>query len=103
MTLGDLETVARYAIPLLVIVMNDRAYGAERHFLDLTDQPHRHSQFPDIDFAGVAGSLGLEAATVWTPDELEALTPRLRAPLEQPLLLDCKIDPALRAGWLEEL
>ncbi len=103
MTLGDLETVARCRLPLLIVVMNDCAYGAERHFLDLAGLSHRHAQFPDVDFAMLAGSLGLRAARVDSLSDLDALSETLRENLETPLLIDCKTDPALRAEWLDEL
>ena len=62
MTLGELETVERYRLPIAVVVMNDAAYGAERHFLDLDGLPHRTSQFPATDFAPIASALGLRSA-----------------------------------------
>jgi thiamine pyrophosphate-dependent acetolactate synthase large subunit-like protein len=83
--------------------MNDCAYGAERHFLDLAGLSHRHAQFPDVDFAMLAGSLGLRAARVDSLSDLDALSETLRENLETPLLIDCKTDPALRAEWLDEL
>lgn len=102
MTLGDLETIVRYQLPLLIIVMNDCAYGAERHFLDLAGLPHEHAQFPDLDFAALADSLGLQAKTIDSLSELQSIRQQISTRLTAPLLLDCKIDPALRAEWLEE-
>src|SRR3546814_777716 len=58
MTLGELETVAREGIPLIIILMNDCAYGAELHFLKERDAPVNLSVFPDIDFAPVAEAFG---------------------------------------------
>jgi thiamine pyrophosphate-dependent acetolactate synthase large subunit-like protein len=103
MSLGDLETVARYGIPLVIVVMDDRALGAERHFLDLMGVSHQQSVFGDVDFAGVARALGIESETVRSPDDLRALAPRLSQPRSEPLLLDCKIRGDLRARWLEEI
>jgi thiamine pyrophosphate-dependent acetolactate synthase large subunit-like protein len=102
MTLGDLETAVRFQLPLVAVVMNDRAYGAERHFLDLEGLPHHHSQFNDIDFAAVAGGLGMEAVTIRSTADVQACAPRLTQP-ETPLLLDCKINGAVRAQWLVDL
>ncbi|HEY1488445.1 MAG TPA: thiamine pyrophosphate-binding protein, partial [Micromonosporaceae bacterium] len=64
MSLGELETLARIDVPLLVIVMNDSAYGAERHFLELRGLSGKVAQFPDTDFGPVAEALGVSAATV---------------------------------------
>jgi len=87
MSLGDLETAARYRIPLLVVVMNDRAFGAERHVLTDAGRSGHHVEFPDVDFAAVASALGIPARTIRRPEDLEALA----GVLEGPLLLDCKL------------
>jgi thiamine pyrophosphate-dependent acetolactate synthase large subunit-like protein len=103
MTMGDLETVARLGVPLLIVVLNDHAYGAERHLLDLAGHPHHRSQFPDTDFAAVGAGLGMVAATIRTAADLARHASTLAAPLDEPMLLDCKIMPELRATWMEEL
>jgi acetolactate synthase-1/2/3 large subunit len=102
MTLGDLETVARYRLPLTMVVMNDRAYGAERHLLDIFDLPNGLAKFPDTDFAAVAAALGIEAATVRRVGDLASVAAKLGGGTE-PLLLDCKILPDLRASWIDEV
>jgi thiamine pyrophosphate-dependent acetolactate synthase large subunit-like protein len=103
MTLGDLVTVAEGAVPLLIVVLNDQAYGAERHLLDLAGTANHMSRFGDIEFAEVASGLGLRAATIRRASDLDALAATLREPLTEPLLLDGKIVPDLRARWMEEL
>ena len=101
MTLGELETAAREDIPLVVIVINDSAYGAELHFLKMRDMPVARSVFADIDFAPVAEAFGFEAYTVRTLEELRALAPVLRKPAG-PMLLDCKVNAAVAAGYHTE-
>ena len=101
MTLGELETIERYRLPIAVVVMNDAAYGAERHFLDLDGLPHRTSQFPATDFAPIASALGLRSATIRTVGDLhECASLVCESGL---LLLDCKIRPDVRANWIDEL
>ena len=102
MTLGDLATVARYPLPLVIVVLNDQSYAAERHFLDLHLKQHDRSLHPDIDFSAVAEALGIESATVRTVDNLRSQAARLAEIREQPLLLDCKITPT-RSNWIEEI
>ena len=101
MTLGELETVAREDLPLVIVLMNDCAYGAELHYLKMRDMPIGMSVFPDIDYAPVAEAFGFQAATVRTLDELRALAPMLQNP-EGPILLDCKINGSIAAPFLLE-
>jgi thiamine pyrophosphate-dependent acetolactate synthase large subunit-like protein len=102
MTLSELETTAREGIPLVIVVLNDCAYGAELHHLKLRDGPVATTIFPDIDFAPVAETFGLQAVTVRTLNELRALSPLLAAP-DGPLLIDCKISSSVAAAFLEEI
>jgi len=101
MTLGELETVVREGIPLVIVVMNDCAYGAELHYLKAYDMPVATSTFPDVDFAPVAEAFGFEAATVRTQEELRALAPLLAQP-DGPILLDCKINASVAAPFMDE-
>jgi thiamine pyrophosphate-dependent acetolactate synthase large subunit-like protein len=101
MTLGELETVVREDIPLVVVLMNDCAYGAELHYLKMRDMPVTKSVFPDIDYAPIAEAFLFQTATVRTLDELRALAPMLRNP-ERPILLDCKINAAIAAPFMLE-
>lgn len=101
MNLGELETVAREDIPLIIVVMNDCAYGAELHFLKLRDMPVAKSVFPDIDYAPIAAGFGFETATVRSLDDLKALAPLLAQP-SGPILIDCKITASVAAPFLSE-
>ena len=101
MTLGELETVARENIPLVIVVMNDCAYGAETHFLKMRGMPVAMSIFPDVDFAPVAQAFGFQTATVRTMDELHALAPMLAQP-DGPILIDCKVNGAIAAPFLHD-
>ena len=102
MSLGELETVARLDLPLIIVVMNDCAYGAERHFLELRNLSGKTAMSPDADFAAMAQAFGIEAATVRTVDELRSLKPILSG-RTGPLLLDCKVNPTVMAPFLAEL
>jgi acetolactate synthase I/II/III large subunit len=104
MSMGDLETAARNAVALIVVVMNDRAYGAEYVHLQADGLPADYAALPEIDFAGVARALGIEALTVSSMSELEAVAPRLRG-RSGPLLIDCRIRQDItveRLRWPEK-
>lgn len=103
MALGDIETAVRYELPVLFLVSNDRALGAEAHYLTLRGLPDEIAKVRTPDFAKVAESLGAEGCTVSSHADLDRLVERLRQPLTGPLVVDCLVDPAVRAEGLELL
>jgi len=102
MTLPEIETVARLALPIIIVVFNDCAYGAELQMCRLADLPEAASLFPDIDFAPVAESFGFEAATIRSLDDLDRCRGMLQA-CEGPILLDCKVNADVQAPFIAEL
>jgi len=101
MALGDLETAVRYKLPMVVVISNDEALGLELHFLNLIGMPAKLAEFPTPSFAAIASAIGAEAFTVRSAADLGAVEERLRQPLSGPLVLDCRINGAIRAEWLE--
>jgi len=101
MTMGELETVVREDLPMVIVLMNDCAYGAELHFLKLRQQPVAKSVFPDVDFAPIAEGFGFQAATVRTLEDLHKVAPKLRQP-DGPIFLDCKINADVAAPFMSE-
>jgi acetolactate synthase-1/2/3 large subunit len=90
MTLGDLDTVARERIPLLVVCLNDRAFGAEVMHMQAIGVPVEPARFPTPDLAEVARSVGWEAATVNELDDFDRLADRI-ANVDRPTFLNCLI------------
>ena len=86
MSLQELETAARCQIPLLVIVLDDGAYGAETHMMRMHGLDPRLSFFANPDFPTVARSLGLRAWNAETADELRAALSEA-LPLQGPSLI----------------
>jgi len=101
MTMGELETVVREDLPLIVVLMNDCAYGAELHFLKMRDLPVAKSVFPDVDYAPIAEAFGFQAATIRTLDDLKKVAPLLAKP-DGPVFLDCKLNAAVAAPFMSE-
>ena len=101
MTMGELETVVREDIPLVIIVMNDCAYGTELHFLRMRGLPEAKSVFPDVDYAPVATAFGFEARTIRTLEDLHAAATLPRNP-QGPILLDCKLNADVAAPFMTE-
>jgi thiamine pyrophosphate-dependent acetolactate synthase large subunit-like protein len=98
MSIADLETAVRYHVPMLVLVLNDAAYGAEVHSLRSQGLPVDTAQFPDTDFARLAEGFGAQGLTVAEVTDLAAVA-RAAANLTGPLVVDIKIDPDLVANW----
>jgi thiamine pyrophosphate-dependent acetolactate synthase large subunit-like protein len=95
MSLGELETAVRLKIPMLIVVMNDQAYGAEVHALEDLGLPSDEARFAEVDFAGIAQQLGANGQTVRSLSQLGSIRTWLDSPSE-PFLLDCRIDGRVR-------
>ncbi|WP_167475529.1 thiamine pyrophosphate-binding protein [Nocardia arthritidis] len=100
MSAAELETVVRLGIPLLAVVYNDHAYGAEVHHF--TDADLDTVTFPDTDIAALARGAGFDAATVRTVTDLGIVPEWLAGQRDRPLLLDAKIASDGGAWWLSE-
>lgn len=100
MAISELETAVRLELPLVCIVYNDAAYGAEVHHFEGED--HAAVRFPDTDLAALARGFGADGVTVRTPDDLNAVQTWLAAPRRRPLVIDAKIASDGGAWWLHE-
>jgi thiamine pyrophosphate-dependent acetolactate synthase large subunit-like protein len=101
MALGELETAARYRLPMLVVVYNDAAYGAEVHHFGPMGRPVEVARFPQTDFAALARASGAEGITVRSEDDLSPVGDWLET-RDRPLVIDAKVNPEVRAEWLAE-
>ena len=101
MSLPELETLARLRLPMLVVVYDDAAYGAEVHHFGPQGHPVELVRFPDTDFAALARAAGAQGITVRGEDDLDAIGPWLER-RDGPLVVDAKITPDFCAEWLEE-
>jgi len=54
MHVQELETIKRHRLNILIVVMNDGAYGSELHKLRSEGMPEDGSVFGYCDFAGIA-------------------------------------------------
>lgn len=95
MVLAELETLARSALDVTVLVLNDSALTLIRLKQKRGQGDDGAVVYGDVDFAGVARSLGLPATTV---GEVDGLRSALQGPESEPgagpLLVDARIDPS---------
>jgi thiamine pyrophosphate-dependent acetolactate synthase large subunit-like protein len=101
MALPELETLARLGLPLLVVVYDDAAYGAEVHHFRRRGAAVDLAQFPEADLAALAEAAGCRGLTVRSVEDLGQLSDWLAA-RDGPLVIDAKVDPNVCAEWLED-
>ncbi|GAA2634202.1 thiamine pyrophosphate-binding protein [Streptomyces vastus] len=99
---AELDTVRRLGLPMVVVVYNDDAYGAEVHHFGPGGSPLETVEFPPTDIAAVARGYGFEAVTVRTQADLKAVEDWTAGPRSAPLLIDAKVVRDRGAWWLEE-
>jgi thiamine pyrophosphate-dependent acetolactate synthase large subunit-like protein len=102
MGISELETAVRLGLPMLVLIYNDSAYGAEVHHFG-PDEPGRENVvFPETDLAAIARGHGCQALTVRTAADLAAVKDWLSADPDRPLVVDAKIVSDGGSWWLQE-
>ncbi|MEH1166960.1 thiamine pyrophosphate-binding protein [Micromonospora sp. CPCC 205539] len=102
MSATELVTAVRLALPLLVVIYDDAAYGAEVHHFGPNGHPLETVTFPETDLAAIARGYGCEGLTVRTVDDLEPARRWLAGPRTRPLVVDAKVCAARGSWWLEE-
>jgi thiamine pyrophosphate-dependent acetolactate synthase large subunit-like protein len=102
MAVSELETVARLGLPMLIVVYDDEAYGAEVHHFGPDGHPLDTVRFPPADLAGIGRGFGCDGVTVRSPDDLGPVRDWLDGPRQRPLLIDAKVTSSRGAWWLEE-
>ncbi|MFF2842596.1 thiamine pyrophosphate-binding protein [Paenarthrobacter sp. NPDC057981] len=108
MGISELETAVRMKLPLVCIVYNDAAYGAEVHHFagQHSGQDLASVVFPDTDIAAIARGFGADGVTVRSVADLAAIQPWLEAydagTQDRPLVIDAKIASDGGSWWLAE-
>ena len=100
MAAAELETVVRLGLPMVVVVYDDRGYGAEVHHFP--DADHTTVTFPEIDLAAVGRGYGFEAVTVRAPGDLKGVADWVAGPRSAPLLVHAPIASDGGSWWLAE-
>lgn len=104
MAIAELDTAVRLNMPLVCIVYNDAAYGAEVHHfaIDNPDADMSSVQFPDTDFAAIGRGFGADGITVRSLADLDAVSEWLDSKPSRPLVIDAKIASDSGSWWLAE-
>jgi thiamine pyrophosphate-dependent acetolactate synthase large subunit-like protein len=102
MSIAELATAVRLGLPLLVVVYDDAAYGAEVHHFGPDGHPLQTVTFPDTDLAAIGRGFGAAGVTVRSAADLAGVADWLAGPRDGPLVVDAKVTSAAGAWWLEE-
>ena len=102
MSAAELDTVRRLGLPMIVVVYNDDAYGAEVHHFGPSGVDLSTVRFPPTDIAAIARGFGFDAVSVTRPADLAAVQTWLDGARERPLLIDAKVTADHASWWLEE-
>lgn len=90
MHVQELETAARYGVPMLVFVLNDGALGAEYHKLKAAGVDVSETILPSADICEVAAAFGVRARRVTHQDQVPEVIEWFN-PDEGPHVVDCPI------------
>ena len=93
MTLGVLETIAREGLGVIVLLVNDSAYGniKQEELYKMGEGRYTGVEFPDIDYVDVAKALGMEGSIVRKASELAPAMEAARAS-GKPYMVEVKLD-----------
>jgi acetolactate synthase I/II/III large subunit len=102
MGISELETVVRLGLPMVVVVYDDEAYGAEVHHFGPDGGSLATVTFPPADIAEIGRGFGCDGVTVRGTGDLGPVGEWLAGPRERPLVIDAKVTSRHGSWWLEE-
>jgi acetolactate synthase I/II/III large subunit len=102
MGISELETVVRLGLPMVIVIYDDEAYGAEVHHFGPDGFPLDTVTFPPADIAAIGRGFGCAGVTVREPGDLAPVREWLNGPRDRPLVIDAKVASAHGSWWLEE-
>jgi len=102
MGISELETAVRLGLPMVIVIYDDEAYGAEVHHFGPDGYPLDTVRFPPADLGAIARGFGCDAVTVRTADDLGPVREWLESRPARPIVIDAKVTSDRGAWWLEE-
>lgn len=101
LALPELDAAARLALPLLIVVWNDSAYGAEVHHFGPMGHDVTIARYADSDFAAIARGANLPALAIRHLADAAALAAWASDP-PAALLLNAKANNGIAGAWPAE-
>ncbi|HXP21096.1 MAG TPA: thiamine pyrophosphate-binding protein [Streptosporangiaceae bacterium] len=102
MGVSELETAVRLGLPMVIVVYDDDAYGAEVHHFGPHGHPLDTVRFPPADIAAIGRGFGCTALTVRGVGDLGPVREWLDGPRDAPLLIHARVTAEHGSWWLEE-
>jgi thiamine pyrophosphate-dependent acetolactate synthase large subunit-like protein len=102
MGVSELETVVRLRMPMVIVVYDDEAYGAEVHHFGPDGHALDTVRFPPADIAAIGRGFGCAGVTIRGPEDLAPVREWLAGPRDRPLVIDAKVTSGSGSWWLEE-
>jgi thiamine pyrophosphate-dependent acetolactate synthase large subunit-like protein len=102
MGVSELETVVRLRLPMVIVVYDDEAYGAEVHHFGPDGHALDTVRFPPADIAAIGRGFGCAGVTIRGPQDLAPVREWLAGPRDRPLVIDAKVASGSGSWWLEE-
>jgi thiamine pyrophosphate-dependent acetolactate synthase large subunit-like protein len=99
MSMMEFTTAVRNRLPLVVVVLNDGAYGAEYKKMQQLGIDPANSCYAWPEFSDLAQAMGGFGLTVRTSSDLSTVAKHIEA-RQFPLVVDVKADPAAPLGEL---
>src|SRR5256886_11945360 len=94
MGVSELETVVRLRLPMVIVVYDDEAYGAEVHHFGPDGHALDTVRFPPADIAAIGRGFGCAGVTIRGPQALAPVHEWLAGPRDRPPVIDPKATPA---------
>ena len=89
----ELTVAVQHQLPIVFVILNDQALGMVKHGQRLGGAEQIGFELPQVDFAALARSVGAQAWTIRTPDDLAELDINAICAAFVPTVLDVHIDP----------
>ncbi len=99
---SELETAVRLGLPMVIVIYDDEAYGAEVHHFGPDGYPVETVRFPAADLAAIGRGFGCAAVTVRSADDLGPVRDWLASQPDRPIVIDAKVTSDHGSWWLEE-
>lgn len=93
MTLGDLETISREKLNIIVVLVNDSAFGniKQEELYKMGEGRYTGVDFPDIDYARIAEVFGFDTCIVHKATEIHEAFEKARK-TSKPFMIEIKLD-----------